>query len=99
MKLTLDVRVPQNYDKARLTELFRDIQTQLNMLSEEGIDAHYGAKTSVPTTGVGKKGDFVRNQTPSEAGSVSSKYVVLGWVCVASGTPGTWREARVLTGN
>ncbi len=99
MKLTLDVRVPPNYDKGRMAELFRDLQTVVNRLAEEGIDAFYNAKTSVPTTGTGKQGDFVRNSTPTELGSASSKYVILGWVCVASGTPGTWREARVLTGN
>jgi hypothetical protein len=24
---------------------------------------------------------------------------VLGWVCIAAGTPGTWLQARSLTGN
>jgi hypothetical protein len=28
----------------------------------------------------------------------TNKYALLGWVCVASGTPGTWKECRALTG-
>ena len=39
--------------------------------------------TAAPTTGSWLRGDIVDNTNPSAGG-------VLGWVCVASGTPGTW---------
>lgn len=70
----------------------------LNDLAAGRIAAHPTA-TAAPTGGTWAQGDFVRNSAPSEAGSASSKYVVLGWVCTVSGTPGTWLECRVLTGN
>lgn len=55
--------------------------------------------TTVPTSGTWAQGNFVRNSAPSEAGSGGSKYVIIGWSCVASGTPGTWVACRCLTGN
>lgn len=75
------------------------VSTQLSAISEETLDGHYAADTAAPTTQDHAVGDFVRNSTPSEAGSVGSKYVVLGWVCTAAGTPGTFLQCRVLTGN
>lgn len=72
---------------------------QLNTLAEGGIYAAHTAATAAPTTGTHYVGDQVRNSTPAEAGSGGSKYVVIGWVCVASGSPGTWLDMRVLTGN
>ena len=54
--------------------------------------------TSAPTTGLWSQGDFVWNTTPSELGAGGSKYVILGWSCVAAGEPGTWVESRALTG-
>jgi hypothetical protein len=59
----------------------------------------HNAAASVPTTGVFARGDFVRNSAPVEAGAVSSKYVLLGWMCTVSGAPGTFVQCRALTGN
>lgn len=102
MKLPFDARLPQTDDvkllKKRLFELFREIATQVNGLSEGAIAAHYQARTAAPTAGTYKQGDFVKNKTPQELGTAGGKYVVLGWVCIADGTPGTWRECRTLTG-
>jgi hypothetical protein len=53
----------------------------------------------VPTSGTFAPGDFIRNSAPVEAGAVSSKYVVLGWLCTVGGTPGTFVQCRALTGN
>lgn len=61
--------------------------------------ARYTAMTAAPTTGTWAKGDFVANSNPSELGSVGSKYFIDGWKCLAGGTPGTWVQARYLTGN
>jgi polygalacturonase len=41
------------------------------------------AATAIPTTGAWVRSDIVWNATPSSGGPP-------GWVCVASGTPGTW---------
>jgi len=55
--------------------------------------------TAAPTSGDWIQGDIILNMSPTELGDAGSKYVVLGWVCIASGTPGTWVEMRCLTGN
>lgn len=77
----------------------REHATQVNLLSEGRIVAAYNALTSVPTAGTNMQGDFVKNATPSELGTAGSKYVIEGWTCVVSGTPGTWVQKRFLTGN
>lgn len=83
----------------QLYRLLGDIATQLNGVSEGKIGARHNAYTAAPTTGTYSRGDFVPNSAPAEAGSGGSKYVVTGWICTASGTPGTWLECRCLTGN
>ena len=72
---------------------------QVNALSEGRIAANYTAATAVPTTGTYQRGDKVWNSAPVEAGAASSRYVVIGWICTVGGTPGTFHEMRVLTGN
>lgn len=71
----------------------------LNLLTEGRLSATNNATTAAPTTGAHAQGDYVRNSQPTEAGTAGSKYVVLGWVCVVGGTPGTWVQCRALTGN
>lgn len=44
--------------------------------------------TSVPGSGEWAKGDYVINSNPTDA----SGSQVIGWICTASGTPGTWRS-------
>lgn len=99
MKLAITVQVPTEYNRQAITEIVRSIEKSVNLLAEERLSAHYGASTAAPTTGSWAQGDFVRNSAPAEAGSASSKYVTLGWICTVSGTPGTWLPCRVLTGN
>lgn len=83
----------------RLTDYLRSIAVQLNGVTEGRMSALHTSLTAAPTTGTWAQGDFIRNSTPAEAGGVGSKYVVLGWICTAGGTPGTWLQCRVLTGN
>lgn len=45
------------------------------------------------------QGDRINNIAPTELGAPGSKYVLDHWICVADGDPGTWLEARTLTGN
>lgn len=83
----------------QLTDLHRAIITQLNLLSEGYITASTNAAPAAPTAGDFQQGDYVRNSAPVEAGAPGSMYVTLGFVCVAAGNPGTWRDVRTLTGN
>jgi len=77
----------------------REHATQVNLISEGRIAGFYAAATAAPTTGPWMQGDSMMNSTPVEAGTAGSKYVIEGWTCVASGTPGTWVQRRFLTGN
>lgn len=58
---------------------------------------YYGG--SMPSMGNYKLGDKVINENPNELGSIGSKYIIYGWVCVVAGEPGTWTELRMMTGN
>ena len=98
-RLELQLRAPRQYDLATWQQLLRDLEQQLNALGEERLAGKYGATTAAPTTGSWVQGDFVRNSAPVEAGAINNKYVIYGWRCVASGTPGTRLEQRALTGN
>jgi Pectate lyase superfamily protein len=48
-----------------------------------------GAAAAAPTVGTWEQGDRVYVTDPAEASAVE-------WVCVASGTPGTWRQAGIV---
>lgn len=98
-RLQVENRLPAEYDRASIASVLRDIQSQINRLSEGNITAVTNASTASPTTGSYQVGDVVRNSNPSELGSASSKYTIFGWVCITAGIPGTWRELRCLTGN
>jgi hypothetical protein len=78
----------------RLYDIFRQFASAMNL----GL-MWKGEGTAAPTTGTWAQSDMVRNTAPSEAGAASSKYVVIGWIAISSGTPGTWKEMRCLTGN
>ncbi|RYF31690.1 MAG: hypothetical protein EOO23_01715 [Comamonadaceae bacterium] len=77
----------------------REHARQVNSLSEGLIAAVDNAAASAPTTGDHLQGDTIRNIAPAELGIIGSKYVIWQFVCVASGTPGTWVGCRALTGN
>jgi hypothetical protein len=77
------------------------VEDAVNRLSEGRIYQHYNAASSAPSgsTVAYQIGDEVRNLVPTELGTAGSMYIIKGWICVAAGSPGTWREMRVLTGN
>ncbi|NTZ20944.1 hypothetical protein EXW96_26515 [Paenibacillus sp. JMULE4] len=77
--------------------LVRRINEDLFYYKVGGKVITYG--TLMPTTGTWNNGDEKRNTLRIEEGDPGSKYVVVGWTCIASGTPGTWVEMKVLTGN
>ena len=96
--MKLNVTPRSNVD-AETTRWFRQIAQQVNGLSEGSISARYNAAAAAPTTGTWAKGDTLTNSDPAELGVALSRYVITGWICVASGTPGTWVQTRSLTGN
>ena len=106
MRLEENPPLPLNTDSAyardlnfTLSRLLRNIAAKVNGLADGRLSMIDNAQTAAPTTGTWAQGDFVRNSTPTEQGTAGSKYVLLGWVSVAGGTPGTFKECRVLTGN
>jgi hypothetical protein len=82
-----------------LSRLLRESALQVNLLSEGYVQAATNAATAAPTAGSFNVGDFVRNSAPAELGVAGSKYLVLGWVNVVAGSPGTFLPCRALTGN
>lgn len=99
MKLNLDIQVSADYVHGRWAQIVRALQEVINGLAEGRQVYHYNAATAAPTTGTYAIGDFILNSAPAEAGGAGSKYLIHGWRCTASGTPGTWKECRFLTGN
>lgn len=95
-KLALSDRVPRKYDAASIQDIVRQVEQQMNRLTEGAIDARHGAKTAAPTFGTWVKGDLVDNSSPTTVADSVADYVITGWVCTASGNPGTWKERRVL---
>lgn len=76
----------------------REHANAINQMAEGRQAAFYQANTAAPTTGTHAIGDFVLNSAPAELGAASSKYIIHGWRCTASGTPGTWVQCRFFTG-
>lgn len=96
MKINVTQRISA---EPNLLDLLKRIAYQVNLLSEGAIAARYNAATAAPTTGRWAQGDWIENSAPAEIGTAGGKYIVNGWRCVVSGTPGTWLQSRSLTGN
>jgi len=99
MKLALKPLLTPEYNYSRFSDILGKIESQVNLLAEGRMHGRHFTATAIPTTGNFAVGDIVWDSAPAEAGSASSKYVRLGWVCTAAGSPGTLLEMRVLTGN
>lgn len=101
---SLIFKVPTEYERQPINEIFRAIFTQVDSISEGRIVGRYQAQASVPTgTAVSyTKGDIVWDSNPTVTGSVApgiaASYVRIGWICTVDGSPGTFQEMRVLTG-
>lgn len=84
-----------------VVRFLRPLAQQLNRVSSEQIAGFTTAATSPPPANsvtLYAAGDFIRNSAPTVQGSSGSQYVVIGWVCVLGGKPGTWVACRTLTG-
>jgi hypothetical protein len=92
VRLDLVQRIGREYDQAAMIDLLRQIELQGNDLADMRISARDGAVSSVPTAGNYVKGDIVWDSAPA----LTSGTVRIGWICTASGTPGTFKEMRVV---
>lgn len=88
MKLALSGRVPSQWDTDRMAALLREIETQVNLLSEGRLQGRHYTATAAPSAGDFARGDIVWNSAPSAGG-------VLCWVCVTAGSPGTFKTVAV----
>jgi hypothetical protein len=82
-----------------LARVFRNIAQKVNAIGDGRLAGSDLVASSIPTTGTYRQGDFIKNSAPVEAGVAASKYVVVGWICTVSGSPGTLLQCRYLTGN
>jgi len=89
LKLTIQQRVPSQYDRRSFVDIIRALEEQVNQLAEGKVFARHAAATAAPTTGTHARGDITWNSEPSASGYV-------GWVCVTAGTPGTWKGFGVI---
>lgn len=88
-RLTLKHKVRKQYDQRAIQEVVEELENQVNRLSEGRQFAYHTSATSAPTGGDWVLGDWVKNSEPSAGG-------YFGWVCVTSGTPGTWKGFGVI---
>ena len=97
MRLPNNPRLPD--EDVSLIRLLADVIQQVNGINEGRMNVRHAASTAAPTTLSWAQGDIILNSTPTELGTSPNKYVITQFVCVVSGTPGTWVQARSLTGN
>ncbi|MBN8200479.1 hypothetical protein [Bacillus sp. NTK034] len=92
--------------KTNIIEPFRFRFSSVTGKENQSFDI-YLARTfntnAMPTTGNWRKGDYGINTNPSELGTAGSKYIVLGWKRLTTGSGNVlntdWLECRALTGN
>ena len=97
MRLQTSASLPQEFKRQHLVELLNKIDTQVNGLTDGRVSAVTNAYTAAPTTGSHKKGDYIRNTNTVQVGTAPNNYVILGWICTADGSPGTFTEVRADT--
>jgi putative cofactor-binding repeat protein len=104
-KLTWSVYVVTDGPTVRASTTFEGVcledgVSRTGTVATSGLPVANGTSgTAAPASGNWKVGDKVWNSAPAEAGSASSKYVIVGWICTVAGNPGTWLQMRTLTGN
>jgi len=93
-------RIGSEYRRAEIVDALTAIVRQTDGLTEGGIAYRDNAQSVTPAASVASAvGDFVPNSNPTVSGTVGAQVVTAGWICVASGTPGTWVAANFLTGS
>jgi hypothetical protein len=96
----LEQKLGTEYKRADLADIVRSIARQVDGVTEGSIAAFHNAASAAPTGSAVAyaQGDFIYNLAPSVLGSGGSQYIIHGFRCVSSGSPGTWVEVRTLTG-
>jgi len=82
-------RAPENDIVSRVLGLERQVRDLLTRSSRTSARQTVDG-TAAPVTGTWTQGDQVRNIGPTAIGQP------IGWVCIADGTPGTWRPFGVI---
>jgi len=101
-RVNLEQYVQEQYDPALMREMMRVVEDMLNGIFDGRLHYRKSASSAPSASGDSDSyavGDFVSNNDPQELGGAGSMYMIIGWKCIADGTPGVWREMRVLTGN
>ncbi len=65
-------------------DILRQLEDQINNLTEGRASAYHGAATAAPTTGAWVVGDWIKVSNPTSGG-------YFGYVCTVAGSPGTWK--------
>lgn len=77
-KLAISQRVPRTYDPLTITELFRQLEQQVNALAEGSAFAYHGAVAGIPSTTAGL-GDWAKEASPVSGGYFGYVYTTTGW--------------------
>lgn len=91
--------------KTNVIEHFRFRYTSITGENNQSFDRSCRVfdTNAMPTTGSWKIGDYGNNVSPTELGTVGSKYIVNGWKRLTTGSGNVlntdWFEMRNLTGN
>lgn len=103
----LPIGPESEYDRQlnkQLYDFFRVLTRKVNGIAS-GVFAENtdNASVALPTFGTFAKGDYVRKAVWVEAGVVTTKYVIKGWMRITDGDTHVlntdWLEDRALTGN
>lgn len=89
----LKIEIGNNLNSRRAVKIFGPLSVGINNpdptvdLAVKGnisfADKKFTTGTEAPVTGIATKGDICWNSNPAE-------FTYVGWVCVATGEPGTW---------
>ena len=76
-------QLPTEYDVRSLRTIITQFTEAVNRMFDGSLEGRR-TQSAAPTSGTWKRGTIIWNSAPSAGGSV-------GWICTASGTPGTWK--------
>lgn len=97
-------RIQAEFSRNNWVDIVQALTVPLGQLLDGRIQP-WATATTVPSGSAQAYsiGDKVWDSNPTVTGSVApgvaASYVRIGWICTASGSPGTWQEMRVLTGS
>ena len=77
-KLNLLQRIPRQYESSVFTEIFGQIERQVNQLTEGSANAYHGAVTGIPTS-TAALGDWAKEASPTSGGYFGYVYTTTGW--------------------